>query len=51
MLVQLSQSVIVLALHYIYRLGACNAATPVQPGSEFRMTVVGLMMVNKIFNE
>jgi hypothetical protein len=48
---QLSQSVIVLALHYIHRLRARNAATPAQPGSEFRVAVAGLMMANKFLDE
>ncbi|KAJ7362966.1 cyclin-domain-containing protein, partial [Mycena albidolilacea] len=48
---QLSQSVIVLALHYIHRLRARNAATPAQPGSEFRVAVAGLMMANKFLDD
>ncbi|KAJ7767870.1 hypothetical protein DFH07DRAFT_954760 [Mycena maculata] len=48
---QVSQSVIVLALHYIHRLRARNAATPAQPGSEFRVAVAGLMMANKFLDD
>ncbi|KAJ7223592.1 hypothetical protein GGX14DRAFT_491841, partial [Mycena pura] len=48
---QLSQSAIVLALHYIHRLRARNAGTPAQPGSEFRVAVAGLMMANKFLDD
>jgi hypothetical protein len=48
---QVSQSVIVLALHYIHRLRQRNAGTPAQPGSEFRVAVAGLMMANKFLDE
>ncbi|KAJ7474021.1 hypothetical protein FB451DRAFT_1398028 [Mycena latifolia] len=48
---QVSQSVIVLALHYIHRLRARNAGTPAQPGSEFRVAVAGLMMANKFLDD
>ena len=48
---QLSQSVIVLSLHYIYRLKAQNCATVPSPGSEFRVAVAGLMMANKFVDE
>lgn len=48
---QLSQSVIVLSLHYIYRLKARNGTTVPSPGSEFRVAVAGLMMANKFVDE
>ncbi|KAJ6505541.1 hypothetical protein C8R45DRAFT_817405, partial [Mycena sanguinolenta] len=48
---QVSQSVIVLALHYIHRLRQRNAGTPAQPGSEFRVAVAGLMMANKFLDD
>lgn len=48
---QVSQSVIVLSLHYIYRLKERNRFTAGQPGSEFRIAVAGLMMANKFLDE
>jgi len=48
---QVSQSVIVLSLHYIYRLKEGNRFTPAQKGSEFRIAVAGLMMANKFLDE
>ncbi|KAF9467009.1 cyclin-domain-containing protein [Collybia nuda] len=48
---QVSQSVIVLSLHYIYRLKERNHFTPAQPGSEFRIAVAGLMMANKFLDD
>jgi len=48
---QVSQSVIVLSLHYIHRLKEKNAYTPAQSGSEFRIAVTGLMMANKFLDE
>lgn len=48
---QVSQSVIVLSLHYIFRLKVRNKFTPAQPGSEFRIAVAGLMMANKFLDE
>jgi hypothetical protein len=48
---QVSQSVIVLSLHYIYRLREKNRFTPAQSGSEFRIAVAGLMMANKFLDE
>jgi hypothetical protein len=48
---QVSQSVIVLSLHYIYRLKERNRLTAGQPGSEFRIAVAGLMMANKYLDE
>jgi len=48
---QVSQSVIVLSLHYIYRLKEHNRFTSGQPGSEFRIAVAGLMMANKFLDE
>ena len=44
---QVSQSVIVLSLHYIYQLKDMNQFMSGQPGSEFRVTMVALMMANK----
>lgn len=48
---QLSQSVIVLSLHYIYRLKQRNEFTYGRPGSEFRVAVVALMLANKFVDE
>ncbi|EIN13173.1 hypothetical protein PUNSTDRAFT_123340 [Punctularia strigosozonata HHB-11173 SS5] len=48
---QVSQSVIVLSLHYIYRLKERNALTNGQPGSEFRVAVAALMMANKFVDD
>ncbi|KAG6900560.1 hypothetical protein C0993_008714 [Termitomyces sp. T159_Od127] len=48
---QVSQSVIVLSLHYIYRLKDRNRFTPAQRGSEFRIAVAGLMMANKFLDD
>lgn len=48
---QVSQSVIVLSLHFIYRLKERNRFTPAQKGSEFRIGVAGLMMANKFLDE
>lgn len=41
---QVGQSVIVLSLHYIYRLKERNSLTTAQSGSEFRIAVAALMM-------
>lgn len=48
---QVSQSVIVLSLQYIFRLRDRNHFTPAQPGSEFRIAVAGLMMANKFLDD
>ena len=48
---QVGQSVIVLALHYIYRLKERNSLTTAQSGSEFRIAVAALMMANKFLDE
>lgn len=48
---QLSQSVIVLSLHYVYRLKERNCGTVAHPGSEFRVAVAALMMANKFVDE
>ena len=48
---QVSQSVIVLSLHYIYRLKERNRFTTAASGSEFRIAVAGLMMANKFLDE
>ena len=48
---QLSQSVIVLSLHYVYRLKERNSGTIAHPGSEFRVAVAALMMANKFVDE
>lgn len=48
---QVSKSVIVLSLHYIYRLKERNQWTPAQEGSEFRIAVAGLMMANKFLDD
>ncbi|KAJ6605348.1 hypothetical protein DFH09DRAFT_1353814, partial [Mycena vulgaris] len=46
---QVSQSVIVLALHYIHRLRARNGGVPAQPGSEFRVAVAGAHDGEQVF--
>ncbi|KAI0697154.1 cyclin-domain-containing protein [Cytidiella melzeri] len=48
---QVSQSVIVLALHYIYRLKIRNRYTNGQPGSEYRVSIAALMMANKFLDD
>lgn len=49
---QVSQSVIVLSLHYIYRLKEKNNNVTVgKAGSEFRVAVVALMLANKFLDE
>ncbi|KAF7306234.1 hypothetical protein MIND_00414000 [Mycena indigotica] len=48
---QLSQSAIVLALHFIHRLRQRNRGIPAQAGSEFRVCVAGLMMANKFLDD
>ncbi|KAH9964592.1 cyclin-domain-containing protein [Russula dissimulans] len=48
---QLSQSVIVLSLHYVYRLKERNSGTIAHPGSEFRVAVAALMMANKFVDD
>jgi hypothetical protein len=48
---QLSQSVIVLSLHYVYRFKERNSGTIAHPGSEFCVSVAALMMANKFVDE
>lgn len=48
---QVSQSVIVLSLHYIYRLKEQNDFDVPKPGSEFRVAVCALMLANKFVDE
>ncbi|EMD41468.1 hypothetical protein CERSUDRAFT_110040 [Gelatoporia subvermispora B] len=48
---QVSQSVIVLSLHYVYRMKARNPYTSGQPGSEYRVAVAALMMANKFVDD
>ncbi|KAI0083171.1 hypothetical protein BDY19DRAFT_998786 [Irpex rosettiformis] len=48
---QVSQSVIVLALHYIYRLKIHNRYTNGQSGSEYRVAIAALMMANKFLDD
>ncbi|KAG7439541.1 uncharacterized protein BT62DRAFT_983407 [Guyanagaster necrorhizus] len=48
---QVSHSVIVLSLHYIFRLKDRNNGTPAQAGSEFRIAVAALMMANKFLDD
>ena len=48
---QVSQSVIVLSLRYIYRLKERNRLTNSLPGSEFRVAIAALMMANKFVDE
>ncbi|KAI0932798.1 hypothetical protein AcW1_000181 [Taiwanofungus camphoratus] len=48
---QVSHSVIVLSLHYIYRMKARNRFTSGQAGSEYRVAVAALMMANKFVDD
>jgi Cyclin, N-terminal domain len=48
---QLSQSVLVLSLHYVHRLEERNSGTIAHPGSESRVAVAALMMANKFVDE
>ncbi|KAG8905558.1 hypothetical protein FRB99_008663 [Tulasnella sp. 403] len=48
---QVSQSVIVLSLHYIYRLKCANPDIRVQEGSEMRLAVAALMLANKFLDD
>ncbi|KIM52134.1 hypothetical protein SCLCIDRAFT_1223999 [Scleroderma citrinum Foug A] len=48
---QVSQSVIVLSLHYIWRLKERNRFTTGLQGSEFRIAVSALMMANKFLDD
>lgn len=48
---QVSQSVIVLALHYIFRLKEGNDLVLGRKGSEFRVAVCALMLANKFVDE
>ncbi|KAL4254902.1 hypothetical protein ABKN59_004321 [Abortiporus biennis] len=48
---QVSQSVIVLSLHYIYRLKLRNRFTNGQAGSEYRVAIASLMLANKFVDD
>ena len=48
---QVSQSVIVLGLHYVYRLKESAVLSFGQAGSENRVAVVALMLANKFVDE
>ena len=48
---QVSQSVIVLSLHYIYRLKMRNGFTNGQGGSEYRVAIGALILANKFVDE
>ncbi|KAI0662354.1 cyclin-domain-containing protein [Cubamyces menziesii] len=48
---QVSQSVIVLSLRYIYRLKARNPFTTGQAGSEYRVAIAALMLANKFVDD
>jgi hypothetical protein len=48
---QVSESVIVLALHYIYVLKERNRTAHGLAGSEFRVSIAGLMLANKFVDE
>ncbi|CCL98932.1 uncharacterized protein FIBRA_00939 [Fibroporia radiculosa] len=48
---QVSQSVIVLSLHYIFRMKARNRFTSGQAGSEYRVAIAALMMANKFLDD
>ena len=48
---QVSQSVIILSLFYIYRLKLSNPHIRGMEGSEFRLAVIALMLANKFLDE
>ncbi|KAF8310849.1 hypothetical protein DL93DRAFT_2084032 [Clavulina sp. PMI_390] len=48
---QVSQGVIILSLHYIYRLKLKNPHIRGLEGSEFRLAVIALMLANKFLDE
>ncbi|KAF8314797.1 hypothetical protein DL93DRAFT_2058010, partial [Clavulina sp. PMI_390] len=48
---QLSQGVIILSLHYIYRLKLRNPHICGLEGSEFRLAVIALMLANKFLDD
>ena len=48
---QVSQGVIILSLHYIYRLKLRNPHIKGLEGSEFRLAVIALMLANKFLDE
>lgn len=48
---QVSQSMIVVSLHNIYHLKERNEFDVRKPGSEFRVAIVALMMVNEFVDE
>ena len=48
---QVSQSVIVLSLQYIYRLKECNGSTNGHAGSEYRVAIAALILANKFVDE
>jgi hypothetical protein len=48
---QVSQGVIILSLHYIYRLKLKNSHIRGLEGSEFRLAVIALMLANKFLDE
>lgn len=48
---QVSQSVITLALHYIYTLKRINPSIRGRRGSEYRLAVTALMLANKFLDE
>ncbi|KAH8101407.1 cyclin-domain-containing protein [Cristinia sonorae] len=48
---QVSQSVIVLSLHYIYRLKMRNGFTNGQAGSEYRVAIGALVLANKFVDD
>ncbi|KAF7794696.1 hypothetical protein EIP86_005834 [Pleurotus ostreatoroseus] len=48
---QVSQSVIVLSLQYIYRLKERNRSTNGHAGSEYRVAIAALMMANKFVDD
>ncbi|EIW65113.1 uncharacterized protein TRAVEDRAFT_140498 [Trametes versicolor FP-101664 SS1] len=48
---QVSQSVIVLSLRYIYRLKARNPYTSGMAGSEYRVAIAALMLANKFVDD
>ncbi|KAF8310911.1 cyclin PHO80-like protein, partial [Cantharellus anzutake] len=48
---QVSQSVIILSLYYIYRLKLSNPHIRGMEGSEFRLAVIALMLANKFLDD
>lgn len=48
---EVSRQVIILSLHYVYRLKQQNRSTNGLPGSEFGVSIAALIMANKFVDE